>query len=1018
MKFAPPLLSSLFVLSLTVSVKPKAPDFNREVRPILSENCFHCHGPDSEARKANLRLDTFEGATANRKGVKAVVPGDLAASELWAHVTSSDPDEVMPPPGSNRRLTPAQKRTLRRWIESGARYEQHWAFVPPKRPDLPPSVAPRIHPIDAFVRTRLVSSPLTPAPRADRPTLIRRVALDLTGLPPTRAELHRFLADKDPQAYEKMVDRYLASERFGEHWARPWLDLARYADSNGFQADQLRDSWAWRDWVIRALNTNMPFDQFSIEQLAGDLLPKATADQKIATGFHRTVTCNVEAGVHPEENRVNQIVDRVNTTATVWLGLTMECAQCHDHKYDPISMQDYYKLFAYFNNTPLEVQNKSGKGVQFEFYGPKMSLPLSPDQWSYKSKLESEQEAIQAEIDRRFAEPEPGFSDWLVQARLEAISEPRWTVLPVMKFTSTGGEEHRILEDRSVLISGNVPGTTRYELQSEIDLKHVHAFKLEALTHPDLPGNGPGRGDEIRNNFVLNEFETHLLPGKGKPQAQKFTDAVADFSQKSWDVKGAVDGNPKSGWAISPQFSKSHWAEFFLEKPIHLASSVPIRFTLEQNFGRGRTLGCIRISARQGSATAFPPRTRDLLAKNPRQWKESERENALAAYWAQESGMVSLKKRLQKIRADLKKIQPPSTLVMVEMDKPRITHVMKRGNYLDPQEKVGPGTPSLLHPIQTQKSLPANRLTLARWLMQPENPLVARVTVNRWWAEIFGRGIVSTVEDFGTQCEPPTHPKLLDWLAVEFMESGWDRKYLLRTILTSETYQQSSRITPKHLELDPDNHTLARGSRMRLAAETIRDNALAISGLLETRMYGRPIMPFQPPGIWRTVGRNAPKWQEQEDENRWRRSIYIVYRRAAPYPSLVNFDAPDRGACTVKRPRTNTPLQALTLLNDPAYLEMALAFADRILTEGPAAVEERIRYAFELATARQVTDSEARTLFDLLKTKRPGDETTALGLIKSVRGSYKPEHANAIELAAWFYVASTMLNLDETVTKE
>jgi hypothetical protein len=741
-------------------------DFNRDIRPILSENCFHCHGPDADAREADLRLDTFEGATADFGGYRPVVPGDAAASEVYRRIVSDDEFERMPPPDSKRQLDKRQQELVRAWIASGAKYALHWAFIKPVRPDVPGGAGfqvavrpeagstPGLHirnPIDAFVLRRLRQEKLAFSRPAGPRTLIRRVSLDLIGLPPGPDEVTEFVRryDRDADAaYEALVDRLLASDRFGERWARPWLDLARYADSNGFQADQLRDSWAYRDWVIDALNANMPFDQFTIEQLAGDLLPNATADQKIATGFHRTVTCNVEAGVHPEENRTNQVVDRVNTTGTVWLGITMECVQCHNHKYDPFTMEDYYSLFAYFNNTPLEVELPSGKNdVSHDFVGPYMELPSS------------------------------------------------------------------------------------------------------------------------------------VQPSDGR--------------------------------------------------------------------------------------------------------------------------------------------KPGKTLVMVEMDEPRKTRVLSRGNYLAPQQPVLPRTPTALHPLDPK--LPANRLGLARWLVGKDNPLVARVTVNRWWAELFGRGIVATLEDFGTQCEPPTHPALLDWLAVEFMDTGWDMKRMLRLMVTSAAYRQDSRITAELLDKDPENKLYGRAPRFRMDAERIRDNALAVSGLLSTKMYGRPVMPYQPPGVWRQVGRNEPKWVEAKSEDRWRRGIYIVYRRAAPYPSMVNFDAPDRGACIVNRPRTNTPLQALTLLNDPAYVEMALALADRILTESPRADSHtRLGHAFQIVLARPPTDAESKFLAGLVQRRLAhyeSDPASAKTLAAGASTVYSPKHEDRTELAAWFFVANILLNLDETITK-
>lgn len=878
------------------------------MRPILSENCFHCHGPDENARKAKLRLD---------------LPGNITV-ELAARISSHDPDEMMPPPESKRSLTDPQIVTLKTWAGEGAAYAEHWAFIPPVR------------------SAEKIPEPSAQSPKADRATLLRRVSLDLIGLPPSPEDITAFENETAPDAWEKVIDRLLASPRFGEKWARSWLDLARYADSNGFQADQLRDSWAYRDWVIDALNANMPFDQFTIAQIAGDLLPDATLDQKIATGFHRTVTCNVEAGVHAEENRVNQVIDRVNTTGTVWLGLTLECAQCHDHKYDPLSMRDYYRMFAYFNNTPLEVELPSKvTDVQNDFIGPFLDLPL-----------EKEQEQRRAELKNQIAKSK----------RLSGKIEATWTVLPVESFTGSGGEDFRILDDGSVLISGTVPDTSVYTLTLSNPLKAITALRLEALTHSDLPGTGPGRGDKVRSNFVLHDFSASTDIGE-----IQFHSAQASFSQEGWNVAGAIDkDSKKSGWAIAPEFGKDHWAVFQTKEPLTSAS---FTVTLDQHFGGGRVLGRFRISGTDEDIDS-PPDVRAL-------------------------------------EAELATLKPTKTLVMMEMDTPRQTHILARGEYLSPGDPVTAGTPEKLHSLPDSNT--NNRLDLARWLIDRQNPLTARVTVNRWWAEIFGTGIVATLEDFGTQSDAPTHPELIDWLAVEFMESGWDMKHILKTIVLTDIYQQSSKVTPELLASDPDNRQLTRGPRFRLSAEAIRDNALSVAGLLSEKMHGPPIMPYQPDGIWRTVGRKAPKWDAAEDEDRYRRGIYVVWRRAAPYPSFVNFDAPDRAACTVKRPRTNTPLQAFTLLNDPAYVEIALALADRVLTENPT---DPISHAFQLVTTRAPTKEEHQVL----------QETLIHFLTKksklNFKTTYQPKHKNKEELAAWLQITNILLNLDETITKE
>jgi len=1011
----------------------ESPDFNREIRPILAENCFHCHGPDKEARESSLRLDTFKGATEGGEFADAIVPGKTDESEVMARIHATDPDEIMPPPDSKRALTEKQKKLLHDWIASGAKYEEHWAWVPPVRAQAPAvKTNEKVNnAIDAFLLRRLEGEGLNFSDRAPQANLLRRLSLDLIGLPPSPDDLARFtkasgsvlqgsphgMTELEAAAYEAEVDRLLASPRFGERWARPWLDLARYADSNGFQADQIRPSWAYRDWVIDALNANMPYDQFTIEQLAGDLLPKADIRQKVATGFHRTVTCNVEAGVSPEGNRVNQVIDRVNTTATVWLGITLECAQCHDHKFDPFTMKDYYSLFAFFNNTPLEVQLPSNKSdVSHDFVGPYLDLPLTPDQQREADELDQKRAVLTREEEKLKQGSESDYATWEKTTVASLANQPEWQRLKVTEFKASGGEDHEILEDDSVLLTGKVPDTSTYTVEVETDLENITGFKLEALTHPELPGEGPGRGDAVRSNFVLHEFKAALRKD-GEEEPIALQSASAEFSQKKWSVAGAIDGKPKTGWAVSPQLGKPHWATFNLARPIAKLEGATLVFRLEQNFGQGRVIGNLRLSAISdpSGAGSFPSEIAALL-KKPNAKRNPKQRNTLKAHFLKSNpALVKLKAELARLTKERGNLKADQTLVMIELEKPRKTHILKRGNFLAPDAEVQARPPARLPKLEKS----SNRLDLARWLVRRDNPLTARVAVNRWWAELFGSGIVATLEDFGTQSEPPTHPELLDWLAVEFMESGWNMKHVLKTIVLSQAYQQSSSFTPELLQKDPLNFLQARAPRFRMDAERLRDNSLAISGLLSSKMHGKPIMPYQPPGLWRQTGRNEPKWEEQKDENRWRRGIYIVYRRAAPYPSMVNFDAPDRGTCTVKRPRTNTPSQALTMLNDPAYVEMALAFADRILTESesPGA---RADHAFRLALARSATAKELLVVEELIRNRETHfqeNQEAAEALLNNSKFVYKPKHKNRIELATWFNIATTLLNLDETITR-
>jgi hypothetical protein len=814
---------------------PPDVDFQRDIRPVLAAHCLKCHGP--EKRRGGLLLtDRASALVPSDSGKAAIVPGASGGSELIRRVLAERTDERMPPAGD--RLTPAQVALLRTWIDRGAPWSDaapaatHWAYVKPRRPELP-AVGDRHwprNPIDAFVLAGLEKEGLRPLPEADRTRLLRRVALDLVGLPPTVAQVDAFVNDPRPDAYERVVDELLASPHYGERWARPWLDLARYADSNGFQRDGFRDIWPYRDWVVAAFNRDLPYDQFTLEQVAGDLLPGATAEQRVATGFNRCTTVNVEGGIDPEESRVNAVFDRVNTTATVWLGTTLTCAQCHNHKYDPFSQQDYYRLFAYFNNTLAEIVEK---GSNREFTGPRMTMPQRPE-------LEARRETLQL-------------------------------------------------------------------------LRDAAATELKALV------------------------------------------AKVAAGQPMWEQAAQND------------------------------RKVP-------------------ADVRRFVAVAAAKRT-------PKQ------KQAVADYYADlQPAVKRLKQTLAAFDAGLAPLQPSTTLVMVEMPTPRPTYLLKRGNFLDRGPAVAPGVPAALHRLP--EGLPANRLALGGWLVSAENPLLARVAVNRWWAELFGRGLVATPEDFGTKGEPPTHPELLDWLATELPRQGWSMKAMHRLIVTSATYRQSTRVSPELLRRDPSNKLLARGPRLRLDAETIRDSALAVSGLLSRKLGGPPVRPPQPAGVWTVTGVVDNTYRPSQGEDSYRRGLYTVWRRSSPYPSFVAFDAPDRASCVVQRPRTNTPLQALTLMNDPVYTEAAVALASRLLTDRPMDdVRHRVVYAFRLCLARQPAPNEVQVLEEVYRralARYEADPAAARTLLAAWR---QPEGANAMELAAWFQVATVLLNVDETITK-
>ncbi|MCP5559780.1 MAG: PSD1 domain-containing protein [Verrucomicrobiaceae bacterium] len=997
----------ILLLSLSVVSAARAVDFSREVLPILQRACFECHG--HEVQKAGLRFDHKAAAFKGSEHGAVISPGKPEASELLRRVTLPRTDkESMPRRG--KALAAAEIETLREWIATGAvwpddvKADRHWAYVPPVKAAVPMSANDTWsrNEIDRFVMDRLQRENLSPSPAAEATVLYRRLSFDLTGLPPSPAAVEVFAKamQSDPEAaIQKAADDLLKSPEFGVKWARHWLDLARYADSHGYQRDDLRDVWAFRDWVVNALNADMPFDRFTIDQVAGDLLPNATQDQFIATGFHRCTPTNVEAGTEPEESRINQVIDRVNTTGAVWLGTTMECAQCHNHKYDPFSQQDYYGLLAFFNNTEQEADrtNPSVPG-SIQFKGPSMTLA---DDAKANPETEALTKAI-ADLDARMAEmakdAEASFAKWATRMSSEINQAAEEHPLEIVEFVSDEGSAFEILPDHSVLLKGASAPTDTYHIVARANLKGVTAIKLEALTDPSLPGQGPGRGEATRPNFVLNTFSAASRQSAANDDAGKpwsFVGATADFAQKNFDPAGAIDTDTATAWAINPEFHKPHWAVFELEAPQNIDASQELVFTLAQTYGGARTLGRVRISAVTGSLAAgsLPEAAAKVLRKPEARRKPREIAILRRHFDQAMPGLAALKRE----RAGLEKElagggTATTTLVMKELSQPRMSAIFKRGDYTQPGDRVQAHTPSILPASEG----PPNRVTLARWLVSRQNPLTARVTVNRLWAEIFGHGIVTTLEDFGIKGERPTHPELLDWLAVDFMDQGWSIKTLLRKIVTSATYRQRSDTTPEMLARDDQNLLYARGPRFRLDAEAIRDNALTISGLISLGKGGPPIRPPQPDGLWKKVGGQQYDYQVSPGEQQYRRGLYVVLKRGAPYPSFVTFDASARMACVIKRSRSNTPLQALTLLNDPVYVEAGHALAARMAKESPSsAADERIRYGFRLATAREPRAEELQVLMRLYEAQISQGEETALQSI-----------------------ATALLNLDETITKE
>ena len=1023
------------LLGNAVCAEPIRPtvDFTRDVRPILSQHCFKCHGPDKQAREANLRLDTRAGALAEIDGHSAIVPGKADQSELYARITSTDSATRMPPAETKSKLTPGQIAIIKRWIEDGAEYSTWWSFLPPRRPKIPDvkNKSWPQSPLDAFVLSRLEQAGLHPSKRADKATLIRRVTLDLTGLPPSLAEVDAFLADRSPGAYEKLVDRLLRSPRYGERMATGWLDAARYADTNGYEVDNARSMSPWRDWVVQAFNRNLPFDQFTIEQLAGDLLPDATLQQKIATGFNRNHRLNFEAGTIPEEFRVEYVVDRVDTTATVWLGLTAICARCHDHKYDPIKQKEFYRLFAFFNNVP-EVGNGGAKGNA----APVLQVPdakLSRQLDAIATKLASA-EATLTNLERRLAGE---LARW-EQTVAGSQNRVTWTVLAPQELRSTGGATLKKLDDDSILSGGTRPATDVYTFVANTRLKKITAVRLELLPHNSLPGNKVGRHDN--GSLVVSEVRLTAAP-LAKPQAAgnvALQNASSDFDQTKWESPQAIDGKPATGWAVSPQDDKYHFAVFETTADVVHDKGTRLVFSLEQNYGAGALIGRFRLSitdaprpVRAKGRIPAPIRTILALASAKRNAQQKTelleyfKKQAPPKFWVEANRPVeALRKQQQELRAAI-----PTTMVMQELEKPRDTFVLDRGQYNRPGEKVTAGVPSIFPPLPA--GAPNNRLGLAKWLVDPANPLTARVIVNRYWQMYFGRGLVKTTENFGSQGALPTHPQLLDWLATEFIRSGWDVKAMHRLIVTSATYRQSSVIAknpnsgiriPK--SIDPENRLLARSTRLRLTAEMIRDQVLAVSGLLLERPGGRPIKPYQAQGLWKELSYGgkytAQVYEQDHGDNLYRRSLYIFWKRTVPPPSMTVFDAPSRETCTVDRPRTNTPLQALALLNDVTYTEAARALAQRILTEGGQTREQQMTFAYRLLLARPPNPRELNVLVDAfnryLKVYR-ADPQSALKLVQ-VGESPRDKSLDVSEHAAATVIGSVLLNLDKFISRE
>ena len=1009
-------------------------DFGRQIRPLLAEKCFPCHGLDEDTRETDLRLDTKDGLFAEvESGGVAVVPGDSANSEVYSRLIAEDEYERMPPPDAKKKMTPEEIELVKNWIDQGAPWQQHWSLVAPLRPRAPKinGTAGTRNEIDRFVLARLHKEGLSFSPEADKATLIRRVTLDLTGLPPTPQEIDDFLADDSEQAYEKVVDRLLQSRHYGEHMARYWLDAARYADTHGLHLDNFRQMWPYRDWVIKAFNSNMPFDQFTIEQLAGDLLPDRSLDQLIATGFNRCNVTTSEGGVISEEYYVHYTNDRVATLSTVWMGISMGCVTCHEHKFDPFEMKDFYQLFAFFNSLDGPVMDGNQKDT-----APVVKV-ASESQLSKLAKLDRRISVLSQVMDAPILEVDEDQREWEANLRERLDGDAKWQVLVPETFKSDGGAAHTNLDDDSILVSGENPAKEVYEITALIASQGLTAIRLEGLTHDSLPHAGAGRS--VNGNVVLSEFEVEAAPVEEpeKWQPIKFTHAWADHEQTDGDfeIANAIDGNRDTGWATAGHQRREHRTAIFqAETPFGYALGTRLRVRLrhestygQHQFGRLRLAVTTDDGIPQIDSSFAPAEIVKLIRMEPDQRTSAQREQIQSYYrnnLSDDEALQQTRDQLASLRAEKAKLDEalPTTLIWRELNEPKAAYILTRGAYDKQGERVYRNTPSVLPPMSLAEGLTPSRLDLARWLLSPEHPLTSRVTVNRFWQQYFGIGIVETAEDFGSQGKPPTHPGLLDWLAVDFRESGWDIKRLQKLIVMSATYRQASHFESNAAKRDPNNLLLWRGPRFRLDGEAIRDMTLSVSGLLVPKIGGPSVKPYQPPGIWAAVGytdSNTAVFQRDSGEALYRRSLYTFWKRTAPPPTLVTLDAPSRENCTVRRTRTNTPLAALALMNDEQFVEAARHMAARIMTEGGIGDGQRASYAFRLATSRLPSNAELKVLLDVYRAARAKyqeDEAAAEELV-SVGESKRNETFDVSQLAAWSVVANMVLNLDETVTK-
>jgi hypothetical protein len=1029
--------------------------WHRDVRPILFDNCFACHGPDEKARKAKLRLDTREGLyDRTPKREAAVIPGKPEQSELWKRVTATDPDDIMPPPESHKVLKPEQKQVLKKWIIAGAPWQGHWAFVKPERPALPKVKASGFeirNPIDAFVLAKLQSKRLKPAREADRRTLARRLSLDLTGLPPAPADVDAFINDRSPRAYEDLVRQLMSTSRWGEHRARYWLDAARYADTHGLHFDNYREMWPYRDWVIKAFNRNLPFDEFTLKQLAGDLLDNPDRDDLIATGFHRCNMTTNEGGTIDEENEANYANDRVTTTSWVWLGLTANCAACHDHKFDPITQKEFYSMAAFFRNTVQPPKDGNIKDSQ-----PSILVIQTREDQARWDALPGEITAAKKQLDQRRTEAKPEFGSWLrtvAAGELDKevptsklvvhvpLNEMRTNEVPaaIGSITSVKLSENPEWQDGELGPALVLKKDATLDLGDQGDFEKDQGFSYGAWVRVS---KAEGQSGIITRMDTTNAYRGWDLLQAGKKIAVHVVHKWPDDALK---VSTRNDVIKEKAWqhlfVTYDGSSKAKGLKVFVD-----GAEVPLKIDNDTLTNSIRTTASLRVGERTGGQTFERGRVQDVrvysrrlkgaevdsLAKVVRiqsllaraeDTRTKEQNETIFDYWltSRDSLYVQRTKQHASLKTEQDAIRERNPVTHIQREKTNsmpMAHVLFRGQYDKPKDKVSAGTIAVLHKMP--ESAPKNRLGLARWLVAPENPLTARVAVNRFWAEIFGVGLVKTAEDFGTAGENPVNQELLDWLAVEFVESGWDVKHLFELMVTSSTYRQSSEVTADKLEKDPQNRLLSRGPRFRMDAEMIRDYALTASGLLVNKVGGPSVKPYQPDGVWEPVAMpesNTKKYQRDSGDALYRRSLYTFWKRAAPPASMDIFNAPSREVCSVRRERTNTPLQALATLNDPQFIEAARHLAETALTRGRE--EDAIDEMGMRLLARPLTSKEKavvkRTLADARAFYEQQPEAAKEFL--SVGESKPCDTIPAAQLAAMTLIANQLMNLDEALNK-